>query len=159
MGGNSARYENGGLQRLKMAEFDLIFKKRETEKMATQQIQTVNTGADKAKLAAAAVLAISALAAYYLFAKQGALAQWGSLLVGFAGAIGVFFTAEPGKALLAFGRDSWREVKKVVWPARKEAIQMTVYVFVFVLVMALFLWLTDMTLEWLFYDLILGWKK
>jgi preprotein translocase subunit SecE len=27
------------------------------------------------------------------------------------------------------------------------------------LVMAVFLWLTDKTLEWLFYDLILGWKK
>ena len=66
---------------------------------------------------------------------------------------------QQGKALYAFGRDSWREVKKVVWPARKEAIQMTAYVFVFVLVMALFLWLTDKTLEWLFYDLILGWKK
>jgi preprotein translocase subunit SecE len=26
-------------------------------------------------------------------------------------------------------------------------------------VMALFLWLTDKTLEWVFYDLILGWKK
>jgi preprotein translocase subunit SecE len=26
-------------------------------------------------------------------------------------------------------------------------------------VMALFLWLTDKTLEWFFYDLILGWKK
>jgi preprotein translocase subunit SecE len=25
--------------------------------------------------------------------------------------------------------------------------------------MALFLWLTDKTLEWVFYDLILGWKK
>jgi preprotein translocase subunit SecE len=36
---------------------------------------------------------------------------------------------------------------------------MTAYVFVFVLVMAVFLWLTDKTLEWLFYDLILGWKK
>jgi preprotein translocase SecE subunit len=63
------------------------------------------------------------------------------------------------KALLAFGRDAWREVKKVVWPERKEAVQMTAYVFVFVLVMAVFLWLTDKTLEWLFYDLILGWKK
>ena len=27
------------------------------------------------------------------------------------------------------------------------------------LVMAIFLWLTDKTLEWVFYDLILGWKK
>jgi preprotein translocase subunit SecE len=47
----------------------------------------------------------------------------------------------------------------VVWPARKEAIQITAYVFGFVLIMALFLWLTDKSLEWLFYDLILGWKK
>jgi preprotein translocase subunit SecE len=127
--------------------------------MATTQVQTVSTGLDKAKLAAAAALVVAALAAYYLLSKQGALAQWSALLVGLAAAVVVFFTAEPGKALYAFGRDAWREVKKVVWPARKEAIQMTAYVFVFVLVMALFLWLTDKTLEWLFYDLILGWKK
>ena len=38
-------------------------------------------------------------------------------------------------------------------------LQMTAYVFAFVVVMALFLWLTDKTLEWLFYDLILGWRK
>jgi preprotein translocase subunit SecE len=127
--------------------------------MATTQVQTVNTGADKVKLAVAVALVIAALAAFYVLGKQGALAQWGALLVGLAVAVVLFFTSEPGRALNAFGRDAWREVRKVVWPARKEAIQMTVYVFVFVLVMALFLWLTDKTLEWLFYDLILGWKK
>jgi preprotein translocase subunit SecE len=127
--------------------------------MATPQVQTVSTGADKAKLAAAVALVVAALAAFYLLGKQGQLAQWGALLAGLAAAAVVFFNSEPGKALYAFGHDAWREVKKVVWPARKEAIQMTVYVFAFVLVMALFLWLTDKTLEWLFYDLILGWKK
>ena len=127
--------------------------------MATPQVQTLSTGADKAKLVGAALLAVAALAAFYLLSKQGALVQWSALLVVFAVALAVFFTAEPGKALLAFGRDAWRELKKVVWPERKEAMQMTAYVFVFVLVMALFLWLTDKTLEWLFYDLILGWKK
>jgi preprotein translocase subunit SecE len=71
----------------------------------------------------------------------------------------VFALSEPGKQLLAFGRDSVREVKKVVWPTRKEAVQMTLYVFGFVVVMALFLWLTDKTLAWLLYDLVLGWKK
>jgi len=71
----------------------------------------------------------------------------------------LFFTAESGKQLIAFGQDSWREVRKVVWPARKEAIQITAYVFGFVVVMALFLWLTDKTLEWVFYDLLLGWRK
>ena len=127
--------------------------------MATSQVQTVTTGADKAKLAAAAVLVFAALAAFYLLGKQGQLVQWGALLLGLAAAVAIFFTSETGKALFAFGGDAWREVKKVVWPARKEAIQMTAYVFGFVLVMALFLWLTDKTLEWLFYDLILGWRK
>ena len=127
--------------------------------MATSQVETVSTGVDKAKLAVAAALVVAALVAFYLLGKQGQLAQWGALLLGLAAAVVVFFNSEPGKELFAFGRDAWREVRKVVWPARKEAIQMTAYVFVFVLVMALFLWLTDKTLEWLFYDLILGCKK
>ena len=32
-------------------------------------------------------------------------------------------------------------------------------VFGFVVVMAMFLWLSDKTLEWVLYDLVLGWKK
>ena len=127
--------------------------------MATPQVQTVNTTADKAKLAVAVVLVILSLVVYYSLSKQGSLFQWLGLLVGLAVAVVVFLTSESGKALTAFGQDSVREIKKVVWPARREAIQMTLYVFAFVFVMALFLWLTDKTLEWVFYDLILGWKK
>ena len=127
--------------------------------MATSQIQTVNTGADKAKRAAASVLVVAALVAFYVLDKQGPLVQWPVFLLGLAAAVGVFFTSETGKQLIAFGRDAWREVRKVVWPARKEAIQITAYVFGFVLIMPMFLWLTDKTLEWLLYDLILGWKK
>ena len=126
---------------------------------SSQQVDTVNTTADKAKLAASVALVVAALVAYYLLSKQGSIAQWGGLLVGLGAALVVFFSSEPGKQLVAFGRDAWREVKKVVWPSRKEAIQMTLYVFAFVVVMALFLWLTDKTLEWVFYDLILEWKK
>lgn len=125
----------------------------------TQQVETVTSGADKAKVGAAIALVIAALAGFYLLARQGQVAQWGVLLVGLAAAVAVFFTSLPGKEFVGFGRDSVKEVKKVVWPARKEAIQMTLYVFGFVVVMALFLWLTDKTLEWVFYDLILGWKK
>lgn len=127
--------------------------------MATSQVETVSTTADKAKLALAVALALGALAGFYLLAKQGPVAQWGGLIAGLVAAVVVFLTSEPGKQFVAFGRDSWREVKKVVWPARKEAMQMTAYVFAFVVVMALFLWLTDKTLEWVLYDLILGWKK
>ena len=127
--------------------------------MATSQVETVSTTADKAKLALALALVLGALAGFYLLAKQGPIAQWGGLIGGLVVAAVVFLTSEPGKQFVAFGRDSWREVKKVVWPARKEAVQMTAYVFAFVVVMALFLWLADKTLEWVFYDLILGWKK
>jgi len=127
--------------------------------MASTQIETVNTGADKLKLAAAVVLLVAALVAFYMLGKQGAVAQWGALSVGIGLAAVAFFASESGRQLIAFGRDAWREVKKVVWPERKEAIQITAYVFGFVLIMAVFLWLTDKTLEWLFYDLILGWKK
>jgi preprotein translocase subunit SecE len=124
----------------------------------TPQVETVSTGADKAKLAAAALLAVGAIVAFYLIKPAGWI-NWVALGVLLAGAVATFFTAEPGKQLIAFGRDSWREVGKVVWPSRKEALQMTGYVFAFVVVMALFLWLTDKTLEWVLYDLILGWRR
>ena len=126
--------------------------------MATSQVETVSTGADKAKLAAAAALVIASLVGFYMLGRQGAVAQWGALIVGLAAAFVVFMSSEPGKELAAFGRDAWKEVKKVVWPTRKEAIQMTLYVFGFVVVMSLFLFLTDKTLEWVVYDLLLGWK-
>lgn len=127
--------------------------------MATPQVQTINTAADKAKLAGAVGLALAALAAYFLLSKQGPLVQWLVFLLGLVAAVAMFLMSESGRQLVAFSRDALREVRKVVWPTRKEATQITVYVFGFVLIMALFLWLTDKTLEWLFYDLILGWKK
>ena len=127
--------------------------------MASTQVETVSTNADKAKLGLSVLLVVAALVGFYMLTKQGQLAQWGALLAGFLAAVAVFASSEVGKQFLAFSRDSVREVKKVVWPARREAIQMTAYVFGFVVVMALFLWLTDKTLEWVFYDLILGWKR
>jgi preprotein translocase subunit SecE len=127
--------------------------------MSTQpQVETVSTGADKAKLAAAALLLVGGVAAFYLLAQQDLWLRVLALLALLAAAVGVFFVSEPGRQLTAFGQDSVKEVKKVVWPTRKEALQMTGYVFAFVFVMALFLWLTDKSLEWLLYDLILGWR-
>ena len=127
--------------------------------MASVQVETVSTGAEKARLAVAGLLVIGALVAFYLLTSQGAVAQWGGLVAGLVLAAVVFFTSESGKRLIGFGRYSWREVKKVVWPTRKETLQTTAFVFAFSIVMALFLWLTDKTLEWALYDLILGWRR
>ena len=127
--------------------------------MANPEVQTVSTGADKAKLAAAALLVVGAVVAFYMLGKQDLWLRVGALVLLMIAAIGVFFTSEPGKQLIAYGQDSAREVRKVVWPTRKEAMQMTGYVFAFVFVMALFLWVTDKTLEWAIFNLILGWKR
>ena len=122
-------------------------------------VETVSTTADKAKLATAAVLVVAAVVAFYMLGQQDLWLRVVALLALMIIAIATFFTSEPGKQLIAYGQDSIREVRKVVWPTRKEALQMTGYVFAFVVVMALFLWFTDKTLEWVLYDLILGWKR
>ena len=127
--------------------------------MSNPQVETVTTGADKVKLAGAVLLLVAAIVAFYALSKQGPWVQWGALLALLAAAGAAFFTSESGKSLIAYGQDSYKEVGKVVWQTRKEAGQMTLYVFAFVVVMALFLWLTDKTLEWVLYDLILGWKR
>ena len=126
--------------------------------MATSQVETVSTGADKAKLAVAVGLVIAAIAGFYALSKQGALVQWGVLLLGIAAAVVVFLVSESGRQLVGFSKDSVKEVKKVVWPTRKESVQMTLYVFAFAVVMALFLWLTDQTVAWVLSDLVLGWR-
>ncbi len=127
--------------------------------MANPPVETVSTGADKAKLAAAALLVVSAVVAFYALGAQDLWLRVAALLAIMVVAGAVFFTSESGKQLIAYGKDSVKEVRKVVWPTRQEAMQMTGYVFAFMVVMALFLWVTDKTLEWVLYDLLLGWKR
>ena len=122
-------------------------------------VETVSTAADKAKLVVAAALVVGAVVAFYALGQKDLWMRIGALVVLLIAAAATFFPSEPGRQLIAYGQDSVREVKKVVWPSRKEALQMTGYVFAFVVVMALFLWLTDKTLEWVLYDLVLGWKR
>ena len=128
--------------------------------MSTQpQVETVSTGADKAKLAGAVLLLLASIVAFYYLGKQDLWMRVLALLALLAAAVALFFTSESGKQLIGFGKESVKEVKKVVWPTRKEALQNTAMVFAFVFLMALFLWITDKTLEFVLYDLILGWKR
>ncbi|KGX50506.1 preprotein translocase, SecE subunit [Burkholderia pseudomallei TSV44] len=80
------------------------------------------------------------------------------MAVGVIAGVGVALMSLPGKSFIAFAKDSYREVRKVVWPTRKEATQTTLVVFGFVLVMALFLWVSDKSIEWAIFSVILGWK-
>ena len=88
----------------------------------TQSVETVTTTADKAKLATAALLVVGAVVAFYMLGQQDLWLRVVALLALMVAAAATFFTSEPGKQLIAYGQDSIREVKKVVWPTRKEAL-------------------------------------
>ena len=114
---------------------------------------------DRIKIAVAGLLVLAGLAGFYYFSTLPLVARVGMVLVGFAAGIAVGWSAEPGQQFAAFARESIAEVKKMVWPTRKESFQIAGAVFGFVVLMALFLWIVDKGLEYALYDLILGWKK
>ena len=80
------------------------------------------------------------------------------LIGGIAIAVALVAVTPSGKRFIAYAKDSFNEVKKVVWPSRKETTQMTLIVFAFVVVMAIFLWSADKIIEWLIFAVFLGWK-
>jgi len=114
---------------------------------------------DKAKLAAAAVLVALGVWGYYWLADSPLVLRVLAVVAGLLAAAAVAWWSEPGRQFAVFAGESYEEVKKVVWPTRKETIQTTGAVFAFVVVMAVFLWISDKALEWILYDLIMGWKK
>jgi preprotein translocase subunit SecE len=128
--------------------------------MSNQSVQTVGTSNDKFKVALAVVATIAGVVGFFILKGQNkpALMCAGALVAGLAIAVLLLWTSATGRDFLIFAKESVRETKKVVWPTRKEATQITAVVFGFVLVMAIFLWGTDKILEFLMYDVILGWK-
>jgi len=114
---------------------------------------------DNIKLATAAALVAAGIAGFYLLGEQALVLRILAVVAGIAAGAALAWRTEPGRTFAVFARESIVEVKKVVWPTRKETMQTTAAVFAFVVVMALFLWVSDKTLEWVFYELILGWKK
>ena len=115
---------------------------------------------DKVKLAIAAALVVAGIWAYYWLGEGTAFVlRLLTVIAGVLAGAAVAWLSEPGKQFVVFAGESIGEVKKVVWPTRKETMQTTAAVFAFVVVMAVFLWVSDKALEWVLYDLILGWKK
>ena len=125
----------------------------------TSNAQTIHTTLDKVRMVASVALVVASVVMFYYLSKQDLWLRVVILIAGLLVAAILYGFTEGGKQLIAYGKDSVGEVKKVVWPSRQEALQMTGYVFAFVVVMALLLWLTDKTLEWLLYSVILGWTR
>jgi preprotein translocase subunit SecE len=114
---------------------------------------------DKVKFAVAVLLLVGGVAAFYYFSDSPMVLRVLYVLAGIVAGAAVGWTTEPGKRFYVFVQESIAETKKVVWPTRKESFQTAAAVFGFVIVMAVFLWVTDKSLEYLMYDVLLGWKK
>jgi preprotein translocase subunit SecE len=112
--------------------------------------------ADKLKFALALLLLAAGVAGFYLLREQALVVRVLSVLLGVAA----------GAAVLgSLNRAAFRSVCSGGGPRGEESRladaqgNPTLIVFGFVVVMALVLFLTDKTLEWVLYDLVLGWKK
>ena len=126
--------------------------------MATSQVETVGAGADKVKVGLAVLLALAGFVAYFVLSSQAAYVRWAALALGVLAGGVLFLFSGAGKALWLFAQDSIRELRKVVWPTRKETWQTALFVGAFAVVTSLFLWLVDKGVEWVLYSLILGWR-
>ncbi|NML63561.1 preprotein translocase subunit SecE [Massilia sp. RP-1-19] len=128
--------------------------------MSNQSVQTVSTSNDKFKVALAVIAAIAGVVGFFYLKglNKPALMSTGALVAGLLFAVLILWASATGREFLSFAKEAVRETRKVVWPTRKEATQITGIVFAFVVVMAMFLWGTDKILQFLLYDVILGWK-
>jgi preprotein translocase subunit SecE len=111
---------------------------------------------DKLKMYLAGLVVVAGVTGFYMIPDTQGFLRILAVVAALVVAAGVVWWSRPGREFVAYAHDSVAEGRKVVWPTRKEAIQVTGLVFLFVTVLALFMWAVDSGLSWLFYDVILG---
>ena len=106
---------------------------------------------DKVKLAVAILLVIGGIAAFYMFEPQVPSVFYRTLgllvVIGVAVAVGV--TTDMGGQVVAFSRSAVMEMRKVVWPTRRETTQTTLIVVVAVAILSVIIWFIDQILHWI----------
>ncbi len=126
--------------------------------MTTQNVETVTSKVDLVLVTLAVLAAAAGVLGFTFLTEQPTLARVGVLIGGLAVALVVAWFSQPGKRFIAYGRESYEETKRVVWPSRKETMTTTGIVFGFVVIMAILLFVVDKSLEWFLYDLLLSWR-
>jgi len=112
--------------------------------------------ADKVKLVLAILIVLAAVAGFYVYVDQPTLFRVLGLLVALIIATLVAIQTTPGRTALGFLGDARMEVRKVVWPTRKETMQTTLIVLAMVIVVAIGLFLIDSFLLWAVNSLLVG---
>ena len=128
--------------------------------MSTRQPVRTNvhaTGAvpDLVKWIGAFVILGGGIAGFYYWSDESLLLRVIGLLVLSAAALFVAVQTEKGRAAWDFARESHTEVRKVIWPTRKETTQTTLIVIAMVGLVAIIMWMLDGLLAWLV-KLLLG---
>ena len=126
--------------------------------MSNTNVETVSSTLDRIKLFLAVLVIIAGIVAFSVYENQPAVVRVGIFIASVVIAVVIAWFSEPGRRTLSFSRDSWNEIKRIVWPTRKEAMQMTGIVFAFVILVGAFLWIADKLLGWVIYGLLLGWN-
>jgi len=103
---------------------------------------------EKLKLTIATLPLAAAIGAFYYYADQSLLLRVIGLLVAAGISMLIAMQSEHGRTAAAFIRDARTEVRKVVWPTRKETAQTTMFVIAAAIIAGFFFWLVDMFLGW-----------
>jgi len=106
---------------------------------------------DKVKLGFAILLVIGGIAAFYMTEPQvpSVFYRTLGLLVVMGIAVGVAVTTELGGQAVAFSRSAAMEMRKTVWPTRRETTQTTLIVVVAVTILSIIIWIIDQLLRWI----------
>ena len=111
------------------------------------KVQGVGTP-DRIKLVIAVLLVVGGLAAYYVLVDQPTWLRWVAVVAGVLLGAGVLAPSQYGRDFRQFVVDSRVELRKIVWPTRRETGLTTLAVFMFVAVAGVFFWLVDLVLAW-----------
>jgi len=98
---------------------------------------------------------VAGLIGFYVLLEQPVVLRILIVLAGVIAATIIFWTTPQGQQTILFLRNAITEAKKVVWPTRKETIQMTLIVFVLVVIMAIFLAFVDISFSYIV-NILLG---
>ena len=104
---------------------------------------------DKLKIVFSFLLFVAGIVGFYLLSDQALVLRILAILAGLGFAGIVFWKTALCQKTFGFINESIVEAKRVVWPTRKETIQMTITVFILVAVMAVFLALVDISFSYM----------
>ena len=118
--------------------------------MSNQDVEIVTSKSDIVLVTLAVLCALAGVIAFALLSEQSLAVRLGSLAGGLIPGVGIAW-----KRLQAYGRQSYDELRRVVWPTKKETLNTTGLVMAFVVIMAFFLFICDKIIEWGLYDVLL----